>query len=172
MNNIHTDLQFGKPPLTSVSFLEEQTNIKRLYSLPPPASEPKTSTSDDTLSTFSCVGDLLPDEAADVNLIEAAGTDNDFVAIKRIAQVLAKRRNIDSDTVMPKLLELFVAQSFESERRSSSLPTGLGKSSLLQQHVHSSVCRGMTNVVKKEIVRCSLQTIFNSHLPSRRNYCP
>lgn len=90
-------------------------------------SEPKTSISDDTLSTFSCVGDLLPDETADLNLIEAAGTDNDFVAIKRIAHVLAKRRRVDADAVMPKLLELFAAQALESER-SSSLPAGLGKS--------------------------------------------
>ena len=81
--------------------------------------------SDDTLSTFSCIGDLLPDETADVNLIEAAGTDNDFVAIKRIAHVLAKRRQVDPETVMPKLLELFAAQTVVGEK-SSSLPVGLG----------------------------------------------
>lgn len=63
--------------------------------------------SDGTSSTFSCAGDLLPDEASDINLIEVAGTDNDFVATKRIAQVLAKRHHVDPDTIMPKLHDLF-----------------------------------------------------------------
>ena len=63
--------------------------------------------SDDTLSTFSCVGDCLPDDATDVNLIDAAGTDNEMVAVKRIANILAKRRKVDVNIVLPKLLSLF-----------------------------------------------------------------
>ena len=129
MTSIHADLPFIGPPLPQVSFLDVQDNTPRAETRLQAVSEPKTSISDDTLSTFSCVGDLLPDETADVNLIEAAGTDNDFVAIKRIAQILAKRRHVDPDAVMPKLLELFAARALESER-SSSLPAGLGKSDL------------------------------------------
>ena len=127
MTNLHVDLPSGRPPLAAVSFLESHNSSRGLETVPPPVSEPKTSISDDTLSTFSCLGDLLPDETADINLIEAAGTDNDFVAVKRIAHVLARRRHVDPDSMMPKLLELFAAQSFEKER-SSSLPAGLGKS--------------------------------------------
>lgn len=138
-NGAHVDMPLGKPSLSSVSFLEEQDNRRRPEpkqrskptSWPEPVqraeSQAKTHCSDDTLSTFSCSGDLLPDEAADLNLIQAAGTDNDFVAIKRIAHVLAKRRHIDPDEVMPKLQELFGSDSIYEER-SSSLPTGLGKS--------------------------------------------
>ena len=130
MTNIHDDLPFGTPPadmstLAAASILEQSDSPKAM-------SDPKASFSDDaSLSTFSCLGDLLPDETAgaDVDLIEAAGTDNDFVAIKRIAQVLAKRREVDPDAVMPKLLQLFAAQTFEFDR-SSSLPNTCGKPKL------------------------------------------
>ena len=128
MTNIHADLPFGKPPLATVSFFDDQDNRRPREDALHQESDLKTHISDDTLSTFSCAGDLLPDEAADVNLIQAAGTDNDFVAIKRIANVLAKRRQVDPDAVMPKLQALFDAHSVADER-SSSLPTGLGQSS-------------------------------------------
>jgi len=108
MTNIHADLPFGTAPDVQPSTLAEASSLEGRVS------EPKTSFSDDTLSTFSCAGDLLPDETADVNLIEAAGTDNDFVAIKRIANVLARRRNVDPSSVMPKLCELFDAGSLQS----------------------------------------------------------
>lgn len=127
VTNIHIDLPSGKPPLSVISFLKEDDNSRHTDCVPRPESEAKTHVSDDTLSTFSCAGDFLPDETTDVNLIQAAGTDNEFVAVKRIARVLAKRRHVDPDSVMPKLLSLFEAQPGEKER-SSSLPTGLGKS--------------------------------------------
>ena len=121
MTNIHSDLPFGTPPAFLRSTLAEASGLE--YS--DIKSEPALSLSGDddgTLSTFSCVGDLLPDETADVSLIEAAGTDNDFVAIKRIAQVLAKRRNVDPDTVMPPLLDLFAGQCLESNGRCALAP--------------------------------------------------
>ena len=115
-------LNHGPSTLAEASFLEQQQRHHRLNVTSAMAnnreratSDPKTSFStDDTVSTFSCAGDLLPDEATDANLIEAAGTDNDFVAIKRIAHILARRRNIDIDGVMPKLLQMFAAQTLES----------------------------------------------------------
>lgn len=98
----------GPSTLAEASYLEHNSSDERIRAV----SDPKTSFSeDDTISTFSCVGDFLPDEASNVTLIGAAGTDNDFVAIKRIAQVLARRRNVDVDVVIPKLLEMFAAQS-------------------------------------------------------------
>ncbi|RMY06896.1 hypothetical protein D0866_14991 [Hortaea werneckii] len=70
---------------------------------------PKESMSDDTISTFSCASDLFEYENVNVNLTNASGTDNDVVAVQRIAHVLARRRNIDTKDVMPKLLTLFDA---------------------------------------------------------------
>lgn len=137
MTNIHADLPFGTPPDTMRSTLAEASMLechgidhdnKRTETGLRSMSEPNTSFSDDTFSTFSCVSDLLPDETADVNLIQAAGTDNDFVAIKRIAHVLARRRNIDPSDVMPKLTDLFCAQALASldPAKSASVPTALG----------------------------------------------
>jgi hypothetical protein len=127
MTDARVDMPSGKPPLANTSILGEQGISRHLEDTPRPESEAKSHVSADTLSTFSCAGDLLPDEAADVNLIQAAGTDNDLVAVRRIANVLAKRRHVDPDTVMPKLLSLFDERAIEKER-SSSLPTVLGKS--------------------------------------------
>ena len=134
MTSAHVDLPFGRPPLANVSFLDDEDSSRCHEAALFQDSEVKTHISDDTISTFSCAGDLLPDEAADVNLIQAAGTDNDYVAIKRIAKVLAKRRQVDPDAVMPKLQALFNAQYVANER-SSSLPTGLGKSSTIELDV-------------------------------------
>ena len=126
-SNAHIDLPTGRPPLADVSYLTEPDHSHQPEDSMRAASQAHTQASDDTLSTFSCAGDLLPDETTDVNLIEAAGTDNEFVAIRRIANVLARRRQLDPEIVMPKLQVLFDAQLSERER-SSSLPTGLGKS--------------------------------------------
>ena len=110
-------LKEGPSTLAEASYLEECSSTDRKRA----TSDPKTSFSEeDTVSTFSCAGDLLPDENTRVNLVDAAGTDNDLVAIKRIAQVLARRRNVDVDAVMPKLLEMFGAQSLDVQ------PSGYG----------------------------------------------
>ncbi|EMC99979.1 hypothetical protein BAUCODRAFT_358561 [Baudoinia panamericana UAMH 10762] len=61
-----TNVSFGTPPTAFSDFLLGQPPSEgcRLDTGLPTLSEPKTSLSDDTLSTFSCIGDLLPDEAA------------------------------------------------------------------------------------------------------------
>ncbi|KAK3715578.1 hypothetical protein LTR37_007066 [Vermiconidia calcicola] len=123
------------------------SNVERSDLAAQTACETKTSVSDDTFSTFSCAGDLLPDEAADVTLMEPTGTDHDLAAIKRIATVLAKRRGVDTDDVMPKLIELFVAQPFDNER-SCSLPNDLGVE--VQRPVTATVDRALrTAAVRK-----------------------
>lgn len=100
----------GPSTLAEASYLDARSSSDRNRA----ASEPKTSFSEDgSISTFSCAGDLLPDEAASAKLVEAAGSD-DFVAIKRIAQVLARRRNVDVEAIMPKLLDMFAAQSLDA----------------------------------------------------------
>jgi hypothetical protein len=62
MTNIHDDLPFGTPPSSTVSVLHRAYNSDAVIAGHPSQSEPKTSMSDDTSSTFSCVGGLLPDE--------------------------------------------------------------------------------------------------------------
>ena len=147
MSNMHDELAFGTP--TDVSLLErtrrntrrspaskastgaqQWSTDRRHLDTSFEASEPWMSLSDDTLSTFSCAGDLLPDEANGFNIVKPAETDKDFVAIKNIAHVLAKRRQVDPDKILPKLKELFgggVDQSFIEEGRSSSLPDSLSR---------------------------------------------
>ena len=98
----------GPSTLAEASYLEARSLQNRTRAI----SDPKTSFSeDDTISTFSCAGDMLSDEAGDANFTEAAGIDNDFVAVTRIAKVLARRRNVDANVIMPKLLEMFAVPS-------------------------------------------------------------
>ncbi|RMX82497.1 hypothetical protein D0869_06013 [Hortaea werneckii] len=97
------DLPFGSPPDTAASTLAQA--MKWLEDDVRPM--PMESMSDDTTSTFSCAGDLFESENGNVNLMNAAGTDNDVVAVQRIAHVVARRRNIDTKDIMPKLLNLF-----------------------------------------------------------------
>lgn len=135
------------------------------------ASNPKNSISDDTMDTFSCEGDLLPDETADVNLIEVAGTDNDFIAIKRIAHVLAKRRRIDVEEIMPKLRELFAAQPAESDLKVSKAvpPHGFARKALDRSCSVESTPRGVmssklttkaTSFFAKKKPRINIDTSF------------
>jgi hypothetical protein len=113
LSNAHADLPFGTPPDVRPSTLAEATLLEEraAYDVQcstvglKSVSEPKTSMSDDTFSTFSCVEDLLPGEAPAVSADEAL--EDDFIAIQRIANALARRRNIDSAIVMPKLFDLF-----------------------------------------------------------------
>ncbi|RMY92553.1 hypothetical protein D0862_09457 [Hortaea werneckii] len=99
------DLPFGTPPDTAASTLAQAMKLPEDGARP----MPKQSMSDDTISTFSCVGDLFEYENGNVNLTNADGTENDVVAVQQIAHVLARRRNIDTRDVMPKLLALFDA---------------------------------------------------------------
>ncbi|WPH04127.1 Hypothetical protein R9X50_00701200 [Acrodontium crateriforme] len=111
MTNIHAELPFGTPPDVPRSKLVEATleeieaaeSFHKPTGLKPP--EPRASFSDDTGSTFSCLGDLLPDETT----VESSGSasENESAAIKRIANVHARRRNLDQTKLLPKLMGLF-----------------------------------------------------------------
>ncbi|RMY52194.1 hypothetical protein D0865_05923 [Hortaea werneckii] len=103
LTNIHPGLPFGTPPNTAASTLAQAMKSPEDDARP----MPMESVSDDTISTFSCAGDLFESENGNVNLMNAAGTDNDVVAVQRIAHVVARRRNIDTKDIMPKLLTLF-----------------------------------------------------------------
>jgi hypothetical protein len=75
----------------------------------------RVSFSDDTLSTFSCAGDLLPDEANEKEVHHGDPalehvSDNDMEDIRRMVATISNRRGIDAETVMPRLLDLFRPQ--------------------------------------------------------------
>ena len=125
--SILAELPFGTPPphvpstsLLQASYLEDQDRL--LSSRKQPAEsqslmkeEVRVSFSDDTTSTFSCAGDLLPDEANEkeahhgVPAFEQV-SDNDIEDIRSMATTISSRRGIDAEAVMPRLLDLFRPQ--------------------------------------------------------------
>ncbi|KAF7196188.1 hypothetical protein HII31_02589 [Pseudocercospora fuligena] len=130
VTNIHADLPFGTPPLdtrfslTNASALEQQA---RRQGRKRAATSSTITTSDDTFSTFSCEGDLLPDETITFGPAPSANVD-DFSSIAQIAHAVARRRNVDPSTVLPQLLDLFDANG-EAGRRNASMPINFGLAS-------------------------------------------
>lgn len=126
-SNLHLNFAVGTP--RDVSILEQRTqhsparkSSAALPEYPPMQPVPSSyrtendiSLSNASVSAFSCDGDLLPDETSDLSLIQVAGTDNDLVAMSRIAQILAKRRKVDPDAIMDKLTKLFNDEPLDSE---------------------------------------------------------
>lgn len=125
--SILAELPFGTPPayvpstsLLQASYLEDQASLlsseKRAAEYQSQMKEEvRVSLSDDTTSTFSCAGDLLPDEANEKEVHHGDTTfehvsDNDIEDIRRMAATISSRRGIDAETVMPRLLDLFRSQ--------------------------------------------------------------
>jgi hypothetical protein len=125
--SILAELPFGTPPacvpstsLLQASYLEDQTSLlssekKAAENQSHMKEEVRISLSDDTTSTFSCAGDLLPDEANEKEVHHDDPTfehvsDNDIEDIRRMAATISSRRGIDTETVMPRLLDLFRSQ--------------------------------------------------------------
>jgi hypothetical protein len=125
--SILAELPFGTPPphlpstsLLQASYLEDQARLlssekKPTESQSQTKEEVRVSLSDDTASTFSCAGDLLPDET-NMKDIQRSGPaiehcpDNDIEDIRRMAATISSRRGIDAEAVMPRLLDLFRLQ--------------------------------------------------------------
>ncbi len=84
------------------------------------------SSSDNTVSTLSFDDIVRSHRTADACHIDAIGADEDLVAIKRMAQVIAKRRQIDTDEVVLKLTKLFKIDSYDVEGNDRHLRS-LGK---------------------------------------------
>lgn len=122
--SILAELPFGTPPphisstsLLQASYLEDQARLLGLEqnsagSQSHAKDGVRVSLSDDTTSTFSCAGDLLPDEANEkkVHCVDPAfehGPDNDIEDIRHMAATISSRRGIDAETVMPRLIDLF-----------------------------------------------------------------
>jgi hypothetical protein len=72
-------------------------------------SEPKTSLSEDTTSTFSCTGDLLPDE-----MLLDTGSLKELNGFLQVARVFAHQQGLDAIAMIGKLVVLF-----ESELKAS-----------------------------------------------------
>lgn len=123
--SILAELPFGTPPsnlrstsLLQASYVEDQAAARdkiRTGSHSQTAIEGRVSISDDTASTFSCPGDLLPDEISEkgshtVGVSFEQRTDHDITGLVQMAATVFGRRGIDVDSVMPRLLELFRPQ--------------------------------------------------------------
>lgn len=121
--SILAELPFGTPPahahstsLLQASYLEDQDGLLSSEKKPTGSQsqmkeEVRVSFSDDTLSTFSCAGDLLPDEANEKELHHSDRafeyvSDNDMEDIRRMAATISSRRGPDAEVVMPRLLDL------------------------------------------------------------------
>ena len=125
--SVLAELPFGTPPahihstsLLQASYLEDQDRLLSSENRPAERQsemkeEVRVSFSNDTTSTFSCAGDLLPDEATEkevqhgVTVFEHV-SDNDIKDIRRMAATICSRRGIDAEAVMPRLLDLFRPQ--------------------------------------------------------------
>lgn len=124
--SILAELPFGTPPphihgtsLLQASYMEDQARLlekRPAESQPQTRDEPRVSFSDSTTSTFSCAGDLLPDESNDKGFHSGGPSfddvsDNDIEDIRQMAATISSRRGIDTESVMPRLLDLFRPQS-------------------------------------------------------------
>jgi hypothetical protein len=120
--SILAELPFGTPPphlpstsLLQASYMEDQARLleERLAENQSQMNdELRVSFSDDTTSTFSCAGDLLPDESNDKALhFEGLSfehmSDNDIEDIRQMTATISSRRGLDAESVMPRLLDLF-----------------------------------------------------------------
>lgn len=156
---IHADLPFDTPLNALPSTLAEASELetheearstsKRARAGSKPTSEPKTSFSDETVSTFSCVSDLLPDETNDV----AMEHKNDAALIARIAQALAHRRQIDPASLMPKLAELLSHASDANGNACNSLALETGlltpKHTPIEKSLSSAAVQKHPSLMKK-----------------------
>ena len=101
------------PPSTSLlqaSYLEDQANMlerKRIETQTQGVAEARVSISDDTTSTFSCAGDLLPDEASDKGIPFEHASDSEIDEIRKMAFAISSRRGVNAESIVPRLLELF-----------------------------------------------------------------
>jgi hypothetical protein len=139
--SILAELPFGTPPphvpstsLLQTSYLEDQDRLLSLEKRPAEnqpqmKEEVRISFSDDTTSTFSCAGDLLPDEVNEKGVHDGDTafehmSNNDIEDIRRMAATISTRRGIDAEVVMPRLLDLFRSQEPANNAHAQHLNQG------------------------------------------------
>lgn len=149
MTSFHAELPFGTPPrygpstLAEASLLEEvsastepNSARSRTHSLP----KARASGSDDTFSTFSSAGDLLPDEAGEdtvtalpdekvtcmrTRLLFCSDQQQEMADVRRFATLLSRRRGVSAESVIPTIMELF-NNGRADDREALASVTGLG----------------------------------------------
>jgi hypothetical protein len=71
--------------------------------LAPPAAAARTSLSEDTASTFSCTGDLLPDEQT----LTGVSSGKEVLTFMQVAKAFAEQQGLNASVIAPKLIALF-----------------------------------------------------------------
>lgn len=145
MTNVHASLPFGSPPPTlprvSLSQVsrkqdraakrEKDRAAKRAKERAPAAeaadnrqpSQTRTSFSNDTQSTFSSVGDLLPDEIGEGHLPATVGTGDGTQPPE--SSLCHRRRNFSDESVMARVRDVR-REGSPRPVRSNSMQAGLG----------------------------------------------
>ncbi|KAL1583224.1 hypothetical protein WHR41_07830 [Cladosporium halotolerans] len=137
--SIHAELPFGSPPpnipstsLLQASYLEDQAKLEKtkVEDRPQAAAEARVSFSDDTASTFSCAGDFLPDETGErlpLSSISEPLPDSDILELRQMAATISRRRDVNIESVMPRLVEMFRSPSSPEEPSSQRYERTLGQ---------------------------------------------
>lgn len=121
MTSVHKELPFSSPPsgllsqtLAQPSYFDDKSTSSGFGSFRPPSHgshkslKPAGSPSVATLSTFSSIGDLLPDEMEDETLtspITAPVHKTDDVQL--IADMIARQRGLPVEFLLPQVLALY-----------------------------------------------------------------
>lgn len=137
--SIHAELPFGSPPpnipstsLLQASYLEDQAKLEqtKVEDRPQAAAEARVSFSDDTASTFSCAGDFLPDETGERLPLSSTSQpfpDSDILELRQMAATISRRRDVNIESVMPRLVEMFRSPSSPEEPSSQRYERTLGQ---------------------------------------------
>lgn len=171
--SILAELPFGSPPpnlpSTSVlqaSYLEDQARMlepKEAENRTKSSPDIRASFSDDTTSTFSCAGDLLPDEGNDkANRIGTVPVgvenDSDLADIRRIATTISRRKGVSVESVMPRLTDLLRLHSPTDEQS----PQHQSGEHVQRMVTAPTVRTGNTTVIRKS---SHLKGFFNKLKP-------
>ena len=120
----HADFQPGTPrrmgTLAKVSHEERSARVHYAKHEKAHSNKRRESASDDSTSAFSCPGDLLPDELAEIQRAHASVSDNDLAAVRRIARTLAKRQHAEEEIIAARLVQLLSGNSSGEPLRSQS----------------------------------------------------
>lgn len=67
----------------------------------------KTQLSEDDYSSFSSTEDFLPDETNEPSNHMDMSSDPDFAAVRRFAELMARRRSVTIEEILPQIVDLF-----------------------------------------------------------------
>lgn len=140
-------LPFGSNPLdipsapafSSVSEVHPNArrHAKGSHRRPQAEADQSTSFSDDTNSTFSCAGDLLPDEIDEQSTPEVGQLSHsarkDETDIHQMAIDVSRPRGVSEESVLPKIMQVFTSQD---HTRDPTLHSGISATSSNAQGTH------------------------------------